>query len=324
MGLRYGVGGDTVVYMAEYVWIPELKDYTIISPNRFDPGFNLLMSIGKTIYDQFVSFQFLHILILNSLLFTIISKYSRYKFSVFFCTLFIFYYYFATEVLRESLSVLMFVYFYKYYERKQWGKFVLIVFCCALLHRSALFLLILPFLSGIRFNRYFPAIFIATIVLGIMMNHIFSILNQIIFIADNSQNYQNDTSHGLLADILNFLRKAGFPLIICLLIKKSKKHIMFENPNALLVLFGCLALFSPIIFSRLTNYFIVFFTIMLGNYLTNLLKSRKTILQRNAIVLTSTFIMLYGSSFIMYNYYSRLIPYYSVFNPVSVNRDSFK
>lgn len=326
MGLRYGVGGDTNIYMNMFDWVPNISNYTLISANRFDPGFNLLQSVGKTIYPEFVGFQFIHTLLFNSLLFIVISRYSDYRFSVFFCSLFVFYYYFSTEILRESLAVIIFVYFYNYYEQKKWLRFFLVVLLCSLMHRGALFLLFIPFLRGIKINKYFPFILVVTLFIGMGIKYILNYLNNVVFIADDTLRYQSDTTHGFLADILTILRLSGFPLLISFLVKKERRYIefKFENMNTILILFGILSFFNPIIFSRLCNYFIIFFTITIGTYLSVILKKGSIVARQNAIILSVTFLMLYGSSFIMYRYYTRLVPYYSIFNPTLVDRDNFK
>ena len=328
MGLRYGVGGDTINYMGDFEWIPTFENYSFILPNRFDPGFNFLMVVGKSITKKFVGFQLLHIVIFNFLLFRAIQLYSKCRFGVFFCTLFIFYYYFTTEILRESLAVLIFVNCYKLYIDKKWHKYILMVIVCGLMHRGALFLLFLPFVSWVKFNQTYVFLYIGTLAVGIALNHVFSILNHIAFIADNSLHYQSDTTHGLLADGLVFLRLTGFPLLVSLLIKYRNRRVggefKFENANAILVLLGLLSYFSPIIFARLCNYFLVFFSITLGDIIVELIRKQVRTAHQNAIVLLFGLVTIYGSSFVMYNYYTRLLPYYSVFNPVDVDRDSFE
>ncbi|MBD5321615.1 MAG: EpsG family protein [Bacteroides sp.] len=326
MGLRYGVGGDTINYMRDYEWTPVISNYTIISLNRYDPGFNLLMSIGKTFSKEFVSFQILHILILNSLLFAIIKKFTRYWFSAFFFSLFVFYYYYSTEILRESLAVLCFVLNYNNLIKKKWLRYYFVIIICALLHRSALFLAVLPMFTGLRFNRKYMFILAGTFVSGIILNRFLSQLGSDNIISDGISRYSGEGSHGMLADLLRFSRLAVFPFLFAIYVKyytKKAGDLKFENMLAIMIIFGTLAFYSPIIFSRLCNYFKVFFVLSFTTAFINLAKLKYQVIRRNVCIIFTVFVLIYGSEYLMYNYYTRLIPYYSVFNPVDVNRNSF-
>ncbi len=326
MGLRYCVGGDTVNYMVDFTWVPELENYTIISANRYNPGFNLLMSIGKSITADFVGFQLLHSFLLNLLLFYFIHQYSKCPFYVFFISLFVFYYYFSTEILREAIAVLVFALNYKNLVKRLWVRYYILVFISVMFHTSALFLVVLPFLRWIKFNKAYLLIYMLTVIVGLNVKSILNVGTiQIIF--DGISNYIEEDTHGMLADLLNLVRNALFPLSFALYVKYGTKKagsLEFENMIAIMVLLGTLSYFNPIIFSRLCNYFILFFVISFADCSIRMLKSHFVQLRQWSIMFFIITIFVYGSNFVMYNYYTRLVPYYSVFNPIKIDRDSFK
>lgn len=325
MGLRYGVGGDTINYMGDYEYIPDLRNYTFISLNRFDPGFNFLMSAGKSISDEFIGFQFLHILILNTLIFYILNQYTKYKYSTFLCALFTFYYYFATEILRESIAVLIFVINYKNLVDKKWIKYYLLVLVSILFHKSASFLLILPFITWIKFNLKYLFICILTLIACAFLKPIFNLLSQIDSISNGINNYRDEISHGLLADSILLSRQFIFPLLFLIYAKFGlhRFKLKYESMICIMTLLGLMAFFNPIIFGRLCNYFIVFFVLDFTRMILYSIKLRKLATRNSCIIILTSFFILYGSSFLMYRNYQLYLPYYSVFNPKNVDRDIF-
>ena len=139
--MAYSIGEDLFAFdnyravaMAEYV-----GKYNLIKDEAFNKG--------TLVGDDFVYFQLLHIIILNSCLFYFISKSTEYRFSaLFFC--FIYYYlYFSTEILRESLAIFVFVLNYKNYEEGNWFKYYCGVCIAILFHISAVILIVFPFVN---------------------------------------------------------------------------------------------------------------------------------------------------------------------------------
>lgn len=49
IGLRFKVGGDTLSYMGDYGWRKGLADWEFDLTDKFQPGYTLLCSIGKSI-----------------------------------------------------------------------------------------------------------------------------------------------------------------------------------------------------------------------------------------------------------------------------------
>ena len=98
-------------------------------------------------------------------------------------------------------------------------------------------------------------------------------------------------------------------------------NIKFENIISLLGLIGIASYFNPIIFSRFTNYLMLFFAVSVSDCAVSLLRSRSIALRHNSTILIVCMCLLYGSSYLMYRKYTLWVPYYSIFNPQHVSRD---
>lgn len=324
IGLRYGLGGDTLNYMGDYqwrvpigVWVPSIFDH-------YQPGYAFLCALGKTISPDFYVFQFIHVIILNTFLFIFIYKNTESRFLPLLFVYITSYIYFTTEILRESLAVMVFLFNYKNLSNGKWLKYYLGVVLSCMFHISAVFLLVLPLIKWVKFDkRYIYMLFIIS-VFAIGVEKVFNIIASIAIVGDKLSLYRDMESIGLLAGMMNLLRRAVFPIAFVLLTKYGMhKEVRFETPIAMMTLAGIAAFFFPLIFGRVVNYFIIFFAVSFGDAMADLLKSSAKVLINNAKFLIILFVMIYMSNHIMYRAYTRFIPYYSIFNPVLVDRDNY-
>lgn len=215
MGCRYVVGGDTVRYIRYFDFYPKLGDeMNLFSYVFFDPGWLLLNSIIKTVYDDFIFFQFVHAVLLNGFVFFFIWKKTKYRFTV---VLFYFLYqylYFNTEILRESLAVICFLFASDYYIDKKWSKYYLVVSIAFLFHSSAFILFLYPFCRYIRFSYLnIFLMLVGNILLWGYLNDIFSYLFVNPLIAQKFEYYQG-LGMNINGKILRFVEYVLFPFIL--------------------------------------------------------------------------------------------------------------
>lgn len=324
IGLRFEVGGDTLNYMGDYQWRVPLSDWKPTFLDKFQPGYAFLCSLAKSISPEFYVFQLLHVFLLNMLLFIFVYRNAKYKFAALTTVYFICYIYFSTEILRESLAVMVFIYSYKNFEQGKWYKYYLGVALAALFHVSAVFLLLLPFLKWVKFDKnYIYAMFV--VIVGTMaMDKVFAILSNMALVGEKISVYSDMTSIGLFAGMINLLKRCVFPVTCVLFFRYGcGKEMKYQRAIAIMSLFGVASFFSPVIFGRVINYFIIFFAISYSDVVMEMLLSRRKILIGNAKVFLICFVLLYGSEYVLYRRYERFLPYYSIFNPVSVDRDNF-
>ena len=80
IGLRYRIGGDSLTYEGVYEHEKDLSTWYFTFMHIYQPGFTFLFALAKTISPNFVSFQLLHISVVNILLFIFIWKNTKYRF----------------------------------------------------------------------------------------------------------------------------------------------------------------------------------------------------------------------------------------------------
>ncbi len=321
IGLRYKVGGDTINYMGDYDWRVPLSQYKLSFNDKFQPGYIILCSLGKSISPDFYVFQLIHSALLNTLLFLFIKNNTKYVYTSLGIIFLTCYFYFSTEILRESIAVLIFSLNYKNLINRRWLSYYTGVLLCFMFHLSAIFLVIIPFLRWIRFNAVF--IFLVFIELLLVLNFRNLLINiSSILSIDLINSYIDETSHGLLADLMNLLRSFIIPTTFALMIKKGLKRKMpFENMIAIFSLIGLLGFFNPIIFGRLTNYFILFFSLSIATIIVDLLRSKRYIIRNYATIIIIIIAISYGSSYIMYKRYTLWYPYCSIFSAKHIERE---
>lgn len=149
-GLRYRVGGDTLIYMSmfdEYPKLDELK-YFDFAEAQYNPLWYILNAISRSIFDSFTFFQIIHAVFVNCVFFWFFRKYCPlYYFSVILLYYVGYYCYFNMEVLRESLCICILLLSIPFYLQKRWLLYFLMCIISLLLHYSAVVMFFLPFLQ---------------------------------------------------------------------------------------------------------------------------------------------------------------------------------
>lgn len=328
IGLRFEVGGDTLVYMEDYKWRPDLSEWQFSWMDYYEPLYTFLCAVAKSIGDDFVYFQILHSLIFNICLFYFISKNTKYKFAALFLCFIYYYLYFATEILRESLAVFVFVLNYKNYEEGNWGKYYLGVCIAILFHISAVILIIFPFVRKMKFNLTYFAVLVLCTFSFMKIDVIFSLFMNISKISDKMASY-NDVllaDGGFLGLILTLLIVCRFTLLPLLIYFWDKK-ILKESPKyegliCFYTLLGIGAFFNSTIFERFPNYITPLYFISLTNILVPCFFRKATLSRKLAGTIIFCLVVIVYTSFPA-RIYMRYIPYYSVFNPQSIDRNRF-
>lgn len=323
MGLRYEVGGDTINYMNFWETQQGISHWKFTFKGYFAPGYSLLTAFSYTLSSNYFVFQFIHSILFNILLFVFFSRNTKYRFASLFVVFFLVYLYFATEILRESLAVLVFLFNSKNIEKRRWIRYYLGVALSCMFHYSAIILFFVPLVTRIRFNKFYILLCVIVLIFSALLAHVFDGFTNLPFINNKLSSYIEEGSQGKLADTMRVLRLFVFPTALAVLYKYGMHtKIRYENYIAIYALLGLASLFVPTIFSRLTNYFIIFYLISFAELMIESLK--KTIIPRhNAMIVLCCFVIIYGSEHIFYKKYTRWIPYYSIMNPHHVNRDNY-
>lgn len=317
IGLRFNVGGDSYFYFQYFQSIERYDLFGEINEYVYQPLFELLLRVTKTINTSFILFQIFHVIIINTVLFWFIYKNTEnIIFGLFLCVL-AFYINFSVEILRESLAVMCFLMSYKHIKNKSWFKYYIYVAAAISFHLSAIILLFLPLVSRIRLNKKFLLFLLIYMLFMIRSSDISVFLGPFEDVYEKITFYSSVT-YSWNTHILFLTVKGLLPLLILYLAKFYKIEILQnEGVLAFAILLGFAVVFNPIIFSRFYNYFLPILCISLSDTLVVMYRKSKDIFSK-LIPLTLTLILMLGLSIYSFlwpvDYYKKWIPYESILN----------
>lgn len=349
-GLRYRIGGDTVVYSTnEYLRLPDLVGYWSydFTFERFGRGYVFLNAIARSISDDFVIMQFILAIILNIIVFRFFYRNTQNIFTAILLYMLLCYLNLNTEVLRESMAIACLLLAWEYFYRYKWLKYYLFCGIAILFHPSAAFTLILPlftlkcfhkifsiswFSLGLAFGLYF---------LGILLTSKFFDLIRLIGIAtmDNyadiyeTSGMSDATYYNIVGKLLDILNYIIYPFTVGWILSWSINRNS-DNPTRqyircltiMIVVFSYIGVLSSsmIILYRFNNYMLLFFILGMSNSLFKVIE-----IFNQKIRLTYSMSILFIVPFVftpinrmfkpsgrsntapIHRYY----PYYSVLNP---------
>lgn len=145
-GLRYKIGGDTAAYMRDYDLYPtlsELSSFDFAEASR-QPLWYLFCALCKAVNTEFVCFQLIHSIVVNTVILWFFKKHSQRPFVCVLIYALFFYMNYCTEVLRASLSVCMFLLSYDYLIGKKWLRYALFSIIAYGFHAQAIVMLLFP------------------------------------------------------------------------------------------------------------------------------------------------------------------------------------
>lgn len=330
-GLRYKVGGDTQWYYESYQTSPTLFDLSI---EDFISGYNvlwvILTSLCKTISSNFVVFQLVHAVIVNTAVFYFLKKYSSRFFLSILIYFILFYIRYNMEILRAALAVSVFLWSYQYLEKRKWGYFYLYALIALGFHTEAIIVFIFPVLykiGSIKINARNLLLFISITILLLLVNFIPFLQ----FVSSSSQSmssgvefYADQSELGKGVTLLGYLKTICINLvwIVFLLLLKGDKYILFRG-FAFFCFFICLqSLNYSNIFYRAQDFTNLIFVVC-ACLTIQISRRQKLFLHQSiiyfALIFMSVDYMVYlASHFILY------YPYETVFNPVDyIEREEF-
>lgn len=318
MGLRFEVGGDTLSYMGWFPWAKDTENWKLIDPmSPYEPGFTLIAAFVKTFGGEFYHLQLIHAIILNTGVFYFISKNTKYRFAGLLMAFLTYYVYFSTEILRESIAILIFILNYQAFVKRQWRKYYLGLIFCIFFHLSSSFLIFLPLVRNLRFNKAFILVTMGFITLCIMLRPIFEIIDRVIpVLGDKAVSYGKHGNVGYLWAGLRVLQFTIIPFVVLWCsIYQFKIKPKYEEAYLYLILLGIGVIFVPIIFQRFTNYFYPLLSLSLADVLSLELLSKRYKKRVLSFALSVCITLSYGYYFVYLDFYQMWIPYYSIFNP---------
>lgn len=330
-GLRFRVGGDTLIYMTVFERYPTISELGTFDfeEAEFNRMWYIYNSIFKTFGDSFLFFQIVQAMIVNTIFMRFFFRHSP---APFICLLLYFvgyYCYFNMEVLREALCIGVLLEAYPLIIKRNWIAYYLCAIFAVFIHTSAVVLFVLPFCFILRRDDWRIALIIS-IGLGVFLS-VFDVINIAInlafdgAIAEKIYGYISEQLPNIIGKITQYFIVLPFILIMYL----RKRRGYEEDREMGLMLMFCVAvqtsaMFIPFI-HRLSNYLMPFGLV----YLTNTLYVHYRDWRKDVISIGIVSVALVVYTFNLGNFYfkkhdddyrgartyMRYTPYYTYIDP---------
>lgn len=272
-GLSYRLGLDIVnFYMDEFTRSPDISNVTtayLFEVKGRQPGWQLFVSICKSIIPSFHFMKFVIATILNISIFYAIYKNTKRIFTGCVLYLLFLYFYFNFEILRESLAISIFLFSYEYFKNGQWRKYYLLLFLAFCFHESSVFLTLLPLVKKISINRTTIYIYICFAVFIMLFSNLFTwipeAISSIPIFAYKAEHYMNNAYFGgmkefSISKIFSYTMSLYLPMYMIYVFKKSNINIKYEPLIITYIFISIFMTFFPIM-QRLLNYMSIFYYI---------------------------------------------------------------
>ena len=334
-GLRYRVGGDSLLYEDNWYKLPNLSD--LQGKDAFDhyskqPLYYIFVAIIKELGGGFVAFQIVHAIIVNTVFFKIIKQYCTHIFTAvifYFC---IIAFNSNTEILREALAVAVFLLSLKYLMAHKWIPYYI---CCIIafnFHISAVICFLIPFLLKFctkqwRFSRLIPILVVLGVLSFVYVQYLPSLLSFVFtllssFNMDKMEIYTSmlgsNNVNGYILSIIN----VSIILFFAYAMRKNNLNSPIQNlAMNMTFIFTAMNMIIPIMGSRWAGYFSILYYICIADLLYSFRG-------KNGSLKLLTYLFLYFITFTTIRTqlapdpwapskiptYQRYIPYHSVFD----------
>lgn len=249
------------------------------------------VALIKSTINDFIFFQIVHSIIINSVVFWFISSNTKNKFTAVFLYFLFLYVLVNMEIAREALAVSVFLVSVKFLQNKKYVAYYLLAIIAFLFHYGAAISFVFPLIYGIRITlrRIF---WLFVVVAGIIINIDFIIaaafslgVPPIIFIklVNYTEVSENLNFMGILIAFL------GYILFPCVLMQIENRILRmrsrFYDFYPIFLLLGILVICFPFI-SRFFNYLCLIGIIFLSDFVVELWKSNRFVLGTRYILLT--------------------------------------
>lgn len=267
-GIRYGVGTDYF----EYVKWFNVYSRGPISLTDSNIGFTIMMKIIQLFTDNPQWLFFISAIIINSFMMDFIKKNTDLYELGFFLFITLYLYYSSLNIMRQWISIVIYLYALKFAFDKKLTRYVLTVLLAASFHPAALLMLPVYFLLRLKVNiKNILIIIVLTLVIGTQFQRIIIYLASKLTFLSASKYIQYFDSRFASTEGGGWAYSVILILSFILMIIYKKSYIdNIENADNHFILMGIAAafsLFSPInmIFLRIQLYLIPIVLVTLPN-----------------------------------------------------------
>ncbi len=288
-GLRYRIGTDSVRYETYYKSMPVLWELSMkyFEKTRFEPGFVILMSACRSVTQDFILFQFVHAIIINSAVFLLFWRNSRNPFTgiLFYC--FMSYMALNTEVLREALAVAVFLFSWPFFKRNNFLVYYALILLAISFHLGASVCLLCPLFVlpglGYFFKLGKRTIFIcaAILIVGFAINKLFfNYVKLFTFSATlmdrataYAQDELGDSTYNIMGVLGSVVKRILYPVLAIYFLRKDrlsrnqKNNLKHLEALALFSIYIALMTIVINIFHRFNSYFLIFTALLISKWI---------------------------------------------------------
>lgn len=343
-GLRYRVGGDTLMYMSMYNEWPAMDElkYFDFEEALYNPLWYIYTSVAKSINEEFWVLQMIQAVIVNCTFFHFFRKYSpQYYFSAILLYYVGYYCYFNMEIMREILCICILMLATDWLIEKKWIKYILASILAIQIHYSAATMLLFPlfFIFLKKPSWTLQLVFMLAVLVVLNVVNVASLIVSVLPVDENfgelvEKYIDLQTSFaGLMVQLLKYLPVLGFIFI------RSRCPDIYSDkfaPIVMGVVFAYAMSMGFAGFERLVNYFTPFVIVFIVHTIYNFISSMN--LKNVQVSMMAMFASIVILSFNYGYYYLRdmsefypntrfniiFSPYYSIFNPeIDEQREKF-
>lgn len=296
-GLRFFVGSDTHNYVYDFSVMPDLSrlsEYHRLD-SRYQFGWDAYVCIIKSCFGNFVFVQLITAAIVNIVIFWFIKRSTSH---VFLAVLFYYilnYFEFNTEIMRESIAVVLGLVAVSLYERDRKIFFVLLLLLAYEFHISAIILAIIPFIIKIKYSR---KLVICTVLFSVVVPLVFTrisgLANLLSLFASSDPDYLRhylnqtvDSSRNIIYYLELYMSYIIIPLFCLVSLKEKSKY---AGMVIVFMIIRCMGMFTYA-FYRFGNYFEPFYWLLLAD--TTYYYWRKIHISKQMLVLITTICVLF-------------------------------
>jgi hypothetical protein len=308
-GTRLNIGGsDYELYKNVFDNIPPItifiRDISILHQSyltyNWEIGFLFIYSIIKTIGFNFYGFTLIHSLFFYVLLYVSLKKYTVNFNFLLLVFLYKMFFYNTFISMRQSISIVLFLYSIRYIEDRNILKYFLLSLVSFSIHYSAIFVFPLYFINSIKVTRnslfYLSIIFMFTIIFSFLNLNTLRLFNLFIGLIPTSDfsNEANQLINSTSSSAINIIHTFEYFFILFLIILFYKDFYSYSSDSLLFIKFMLILLPLFTIFrgyeilTRLKDYLILAYPIILG-YLGFMNKKRLLIPINIITVIVSAF-----------------------------------
>jgi hypothetical protein len=322
------LGEDTIHYLYYFYHA---------TPNFFDinldtlllsgqpPLWIILNSIVKTLGGRFFVVQIIQATILSVLILRYFEKHSPYPFAC--ATLFFFwrYQWYSMVVMKAAIALSIILFANDYFLEKKYPKGILLVLLATGFHQSSVLLVIVPFLTFLRFNRLGIVLLVFSLfvsaILQSKLGDIFAMMEFSEGVSNKLDSYMDSGSMSQQHNLNYFLIKV-FPIIVYPILSiaylkrncQNSKTLKLE-PFLMIALVFQIMQFNINIMYRYVYVFTPYFIIFIVQYIIDFSKNSSGLKRSLAYVRTFALLLplfaslhyLYPMNQVSFNPYSSII-----------------